>query len=82
MDLLASLPWWVGLTLAPILYFLLHAVASKPTAITIQPGAIATQTVGAVVQALAMAGQYILPLICVAGALVSALRRRKRRNKS
>jgi restriction system protein len=79
MDLLASVPWWVGLTLAPVLYFLLHGLASKPIAITTQPGAIAPQTIGAVAQALAIAGQYILPLMCLAGALVSALRRSKRR---
>jgi restriction system protein len=79
MDLVAMLPWWAGVLLAALAYFALHQVAMQPTAATVQPGqvgAIVTQTLW---RTLASIGQYVLPILCLAGAAMSAWRRRERK---
>ena len=38
MDLVATLPWWVGVVLALVGYLLLHSVASQQVVATAQPG--------------------------------------------
>ncbi|EFK94882.1 restriction endonuclease [sediment metagenome] len=73
MDLVALLPWWAGVLLALVSYLLLHRLAAQPLAPT--SGSIATQ---AFWKGLATAGQYVLPIVCLAGAAVSAWRRRER----
>lgn len=80
MDLVAMLPWWLGVVLALASYLLLHSVASQQVVATAQPnqvGAMVTQTLW---KTLAGVGQYILPILCLAGAGMSAWRRRARRN--
>ena len=81
LDLLAMLPWWVCLVLAAVSYFLLHrlAVPIQASDIQGQGGAM----VGAMIQkalihGLANAGQYIVPLLCIAAAALSAWRRKER----
>lgn len=79
MDLVAMLPWWVGVLLAGLAYLALHHVASQQTAATVQPeqvGAMVTQTLW---RTLASIGQYVLPILCLAGAAMSAWRRRERK---
>ena len=47
MDLVAMLPWWAGVVLAPMLYLVLHRAALQQVATLIQPGqvgAMVTQT--------------------------------------
>jgi restriction system protein len=47
MDIVAMLPWWVGVMLALVSYVLLHSVASQQVVATAQPGqvgAMVTQT--------------------------------------
>ena len=78
VDLVALMPWWVGVALAPVGYLLLHSVAVSPPA-PLAPGAIGPSLIwGTWLKALAMAGQYIVPMVCLLGALLSFLRRRKR----
>lgn len=79
MALVAMLPWWAGVMLAGLAYFTLHHVASQPisaTAQTGQVGALVTQTLW---RTLASIGQYMLPLLCLAGAALSAWQRRERK---
>jgi restriction system protein len=79
LDLVAMLPGWAGLLLAMISYFLLHAIAAQPVVVAPQPGqvgAVITQTLW---RTLAGFGQYLVPLICLAGAAMSAWRRNKRK---
>lgn len=79
MDLIATFPWWVGVALAALSYLALHHVASQPVASAAQPdqvGAMVTQTLW---RTLAAAGQYALPILCLAGAGISAWRRRERK---
>ncbi len=81
LDLLAMLPWWVCLVLAAVSYFLLHrlAVPIQASDIQGQGGAIAGAMMQkAVIHGLATAGQYIVPLLCIAAAALSAWRRKQR----
>lgn len=78
LAIAAKLPWWVGVGLAVVSYFVLHAYAGREIAT-----ATSTQDIGRIAgqgffRTLAAFGQFILPLIFVAGALVSALGRRGR----
>jgi restriction system protein len=79
LDLVALLPWWAGVGLALLSYLVLHQLAGQPVTAPAQPGQMghfAAQTIGKV---LAGFGQYIVPLLCLAGAGMSAYRRHERR---
>ena len=77
--LIALLPWWAGLGLALLSYGVLHALAAPiaaPIGQSGQMGQYAAQMMG---KTLAYYGQFIVPIICLAGAALSAWRRRQRR---
>lgn len=77
MEVVALLPWWLGLALALLSYVLLHELATRPLTVVVEPGhgSLVTQ---ALWRGLASAGQYILPIICMAAAVLSAWRRKVR----
>lgn len=78
MDLVAMLPWWAGIVLSVASYLLLHGVASQtvaPAAVPAQIGAMVTHTLW---KTIATVGQYVLPILCMAGAGMSAWRRKER----
>ncbi|ABE45266.1 restriction endonuclease [Polaromonas sp. JS666] len=78
LDLVAMLPWWVGVALALGSYVFLHQMA-KPTPIqNLQPGQMAAVAVGSVITGLASIGQFFVPIVCLLGALGSFLRRQRR----
>jgi len=79
VDLVALMPWWAGCVLALVSYLWLHGVATKDVVASITPGqlgAVVTQTIW---KSLATAGQYLLPLLCLVGAAMSAYGRSKRK---
>ncbi len=81
LDLLAMLPWWVCLLLAALSYMVLHRFAAPLQAADFQGtgGAIAGAMMQkAVIHGLASAGQYLVPLLCLAAAAMSAWRRKHR----
>jgi restriction system protein len=81
MDLVALLPWWAGVSLACVLYLVLHHVASLPS--EIPPTGMRTlgeSVQGTMWRSLATVGQYALPLLCLFGALASAVGRGRRRS--
>lgn len=78
MDLVALLPWWAGIALAIASYMALHAIAIRPLPAVQNPQQFGSLATTAIWQGLATAGQYILPLICLAGAALSAVRKRRR----
>ena len=78
MDLVAMLPWWAGVTLAVVSYLFLHQLATTPKGGALQPGQMADFVRQSMVAALAYGGQFLVPVLCLSGALVSFLRRRKR----
>lgn len=80
MDLVALLPWWAGVGLAVVLYLVLSPMAasfSQPA--PLKPGQVGAMVQGALLGGLAMVGQYVAPMVCLAGAALSGWRRRQRR---
>jgi restriction system protein len=80
MDLIAMLPWWAGVGLALVSYALLHGVASQPVVAATQPGQVGAMLTQTIWKTFASVGQYVLPIICLAGAGMSVWRRREREN--
>lgn len=78
MDLVAMLPWWAGVGLAVLSYVVLHRLAAPPTVAALQPGQVGGLMLRSMVAGLAMAGQFIVPVLCLFGALGSFLRRNHR----
>ena len=79
LELVAMLPWWVGIALAIVSYTLLHRVATSEIVAVAQPGQMGVMVTHSIWKGLATAGQYALPLICLAAAVLSAWRRHERR---
>lgn len=77
-ELAAMLPWWVGTILAAVAYGVLHryAIAEVPT--NVAPGQMGQMVAGQMTKALATYGQFIVPLLLLAGAVASYFGRRKR----
>jgi restriction system protein len=80
MDLVSMLPWSAGIVLALASYLLLHGVASQPVVAATQPGQMGAMLTQTLWKTLASVGQYVLPIICLAGAGMSAWRRKQRRS--
>ena len=74
LDITARLPWWGGVALAVICYVVLHTLAQRPVPPQLQAG---SAMVLAIIKGLATAGQYVLPLLFLIGAVVSAIKRRQ-----
>jgi len=82
LDLLSLLPWWVCLVLAAVSYIVLSnlAVPIKPSDIQGQGGAmVGAMMQKAIIHGLATIGQYLVPLMCLIAAAISAWRRKQRR---
>ena len=54
-------------------------MAAEPMAESVQPGQVGAAVKQSMFRALSTAGQYVVPLVCMLGALASFLGRRKRR---
>ncbi|WP_422011200.1 restriction endonuclease [Roseateles sp.] len=78
MDLVSKLPWWAGVLLAAGFYLALHAYVSRPVPQATQPGQMGAMLTQMMWRTLAFYGQYLLPLLCLIGAIVSAIKRRSR----
>lgn len=79
IDVTSKLPWWVGVALAIVAYVWLHSVASSEATATAQPGQMGQFVTQNVFKSLASVGQYVLPLVFLAGAGLSAFGRAKRK---
>lgn len=78
VELIALMPWWSGVLLALISYLILHSVASSPIPKVTSPTQISSAMVDSVWRGIAYGGQYFVPFMCLLGALVSFVQRRKR----
>ena len=82
-NALALLPWWACLAAGLVAYLGLHAFAlSQPPPVTASPhSALGLQgaVFGSIFRGLAAAGEYIVPILCIAAAAMSFLGRRQRR---
>ena len=77
-DIAAMMPWWVGVGLAVVSYFVLHHFSLAEISVSSNPRDMAGLMVRQAVKTGAMFGQYVLPLIFLAGAGSSVMARRKR----
>ena len=80
VTVVALLPWWACLGLAVLSYLILSAMARPVVLTAIQPNQIAQVMTHSMIQGLAMVGQYVVPVLCLAAAVVSASQRRQRRD--
>lgn len=78
VDLIALLPWWVGLVLATTAFAVLHLVAQRQPEPISAAGQIGPALVATVFRSFAAVGQYVVPLLFVAGSAGSWYRRRVR----
>lgn len=83
VALVALMPWWVGVILAAASFAVLHHFAVAPITPPVieagKPLPIASTLLTGAGHGLATLGQYLLPLLCLAGAALSALKRRQSR---
>lgn len=82
LDLLALLPWWVCVALAAASYVFLHGLAVVPPTAELagRPSDMVVATVQkGLIFGLASIGQYLLPLMCLIAAAMSAWRRKQRK---
>lgn len=79
VDLTAMLPWWVGVVLAIASYLPLSAVARRSVEVTSADILTSGVAMSVVVKGLASVGQYVLPVLFLAGAAASAVGRHRRR---
>ena len=78
VGLVALMPGWACVGAALLSYLVLAAMA-KPVVLTgIQPGQMAPVMTHALIQGLAMVGQFVVPILCLAAAAVSAAKRHQR----
>ncbi len=78
LDLVSLMPWWAGVAIAVIGYVVLHRMATPVQINAVQPGQFGNIMTQSVVAGLATAGQYIVPLVGLVGAVMSFFRRRQR----
>jgi restriction system protein len=78
MDVVSRLPWWAAVLLAIASYVILGALAGGLTAPLRGPQDPASLVFRTAFLAAAWAGSYLVPMLCIAAALISFLRRRRR----
>jgi restriction system protein len=79
-ELVAMLPWWAGVVLAMVSYLVLHQMSATPKPGSLQPGQVGEFLSRSIFAMLAFYGQFIVPVLCLIGALGSFIKRRKRTN--
>lgn len=77
-ELTAMVPWWVGVVLALVSYFLLHQVASMTNVYPTNGKGVGDFVGKQMFITFAFYLQYILPVIFLAGSAASAIKRQKR----
>ncbi len=78
VHLVALMPLWACVAVALVSYLVLSSLA-RPVAVTgFQPGQMGQLVTRTMFQAFAMVGQFVVPILCLAAAAVSAAKRRKR----
>lgn len=78
IDIAAMLPWWAGVLVAIVTYFVLHHFATAVVAPPVALGQMGTVVANQLGKTLATFGQYLVPLAFLIGAGVSAYGRHKR----
>ncbi|QJW84968.1 restriction endonuclease [Ramlibacter terrae] len=72
------LPWWMGVAVAVATYLLFHWLATRPVPALTDPTKIGNALVPMLVSQFSFWLQYVVPLLCLIGAAVSAVSSRRR----
>ncbi|MCP1642994.1 restriction system protein [Pseudomonas citronellolis] len=78
IELASDLPWWAGLLAAAVSWFVLHAIAGSYPEPFKDPQQMGGFMLGSALRILALAGQFVLPIVFVSGAFLSFVRRTRR----
>jgi restriction system protein len=78
MDAVALLPWWAGVALAFASYLFFHWLAGRPQPTISGPGQVGSLFPYMFITGLSRALQYLAPMLCLVGALISFVKRTKR----
>ena len=78
LNLVALMPWWVGVAIAAVGYLVLHRLATPPQVTALQPGQITGLMAQTMITGLAYAGQFVVPFVGLVGAVMSFVQRRQR----
>lgn len=78
-EIAALLPWWAGVGLAVVAYFVCHSFATADIAVATKPGQFGQSIGQTIVKTIASFAQYVLPIIFLAGAAASAIAKAKSR---
>lgn len=78
IEVTCKLPWWAGVVFAIAAYLGLHGMATRDVTAIVQPGKMGDFIGQNLVQTLSGVGQYLLPLVFLVGAALSAYGRYKR----
>ncbi len=78
-DMIARFPWWVGLLLAVVSHVLLRQIAKAEPSPATELGQLSQLVIRQWVVGLAYLGQYLVPAVCLVGAALSWIQRRRAR---
>jgi len=79
IELVSMMPWWAGCFLALASYLWFHSVVAQAVVASTVPGQVGSVVTQTIWKSLASVGQYLLPIICLIGAVMSAYGRSKRK---
>lgn len=71
VDIISKLPWWAGILLAAVAYFILHTLAVMNTPSASNTAILSTAMTRGIFYVFAYVGQYLVPSLFVLGALIS-----------
>lgn len=81
IDIVARLPWWAGVAMTPVSYFVFHQIAVMEITAATGSGMVAAAVIKGLLRGLAAVLQYVLPPVFFAAAVIPAWNRyRQRRN--
>lgn len=78
IEVVARLPWWIGVLVAVFGYLILHRFAAPSATGPLRPDQLQGLIFRTYLLWLATVGQYVVPIIGIAGAVLSFVRRRQR----
>lgn len=73
-TLISVMPWWAGLLAALVSFLIFHWLAAPVAATAVDARNVGAFTVRAIVSVVSNVAQYLVPFICIAAAIASALR--------
>ena len=78
LDVIAMMPWWVGVVLAAISYVVFHQLAAPVEVKGVQAAQVGNLIARSLISNVASVVQYFAPLICLGGAALSFFRGKRR----